>query len=356
MITSALPYANGPIHLGHIAGAYLPADIHVRHLRRGRMCSGFVGAMNTVRRSLVQKEATSPEKSSTRTTWRCKGLQRPQHQFRPLQPNVSPKHHEVAQDFFLTLLDKGGFEVKTEEQFYDEEAKQFLADRYIQGTCPACGHDGAYGDQCENCGKTLSPTELVNSLHPQRLYARAQAHDTVVPPDGTARRVASGYIVDTLDGQPHHNAKEWKAHVLGQCRSWIDGGLESRAMTRDLDWGVPVPVDGAEGKVLHWLDAPIGYITATMEWCEQNDQDWRDWWQTLRPTSSTSSARTTSSSTASSSPSCSRSTELQPPDQRARQRVHEPRGRQDRTSRNWAVWVTEYPKTSPRAATRCATS
>ena len=286
MITSALPYANGPIHLGHIAGAYLPADIHVRHLRSmGEdvlwICgSDEHGAAITLR---AKKEGTTPrEIVDTYHVEMQKAFAGLDISFDHYSRTSSPKHHEVAQDFFLTLLDKGGFEVKTEEQFYDEEAKQFLADRYIQGTCPACGHDGAYGDQCEKCGKTLSPTELVNPrstlsgstpvLKPTTLWYL---------PMGRHEEWLREYIVDgTLDGQPHHNAKEWKAHVLGQCRSWIDGGLESRAMTRDLDWGVPVPVEGAEGKVLYvWLDAPIGYITATIEWCEKNGQDWRDWWQ-----------------------------------------------------------------------------
>ncbi|HAY56741.1 MAG TPA: methionine--tRNA ligase, partial [Flavobacteriales bacterium] len=286
MITSALPYANGPIHLGHIAGAYLPADIHVRHLRSTGedvlwICgSDEHGAAITLR---AKKEGTTPrEIVDTYHVEMQKAFTGLDISFDHYSRTSSPKHHKVAQDFFLTLLDKGGFEVKTEEQFYDEEAKQFLADRYIQGTCPSCGHDGAYGDQCEKCGKTLSPTELVNPrstlsgstpvLKPTTLWYL---------PMGRHEEWLREYIVDgTLDGQPHHNAKEWKAHVLGQCRSWIDGGLESRAMTRDLDWGVPVPVDGAEGKVLYvWLDAPIGYITATMEWCEQNGQDWRDWWQ-----------------------------------------------------------------------------
>ena len=245
----------------------------------------------------------------------------------------SPKHHEVAQDFFLTLLDKGGFEVKTEEQFYDEEAKQFLADRYIQGTCPSCGHDGAYGDQCEKCGKTLSPTELVNPrstlsgstpvLKPTTLWYL---------PMGRHEDWLREYIVDgTLDGHPHHNAKEWKAHVLGQCRSWIDGGLESRAMTRDLDWGVPVPVEGAEGKVLYvWLDAPIGYITATMEWCEQNGQDWRDWWQDPRGRPHPLHRQGQHRLSLHHLPHPAQGARgLQPPDQRAGQRVHEPRRRQD---------------------------
>ena len=286
MITSALPYANGPIHLGHIAGAYLPADIHVRHLRSTGedvlwICgSDEHGAAITLR---AKKEGTTPrEIVDLYHEEMQKAFTGLDISFDHYSRTSSPKHHQVAQEFFLTLMEKGGFEVKTEEQFFDEEAQQFLADRYIQGTCPSCGHDGAYGDQCEKCGKTLSPTELVNPkstlsgstpvLKPTTLWYL---------PMGRHESWLREYIVEgKLDGQPHHDPKTWKAHVLGQCRSWIEGGLESRAMTRDLDWGVPVPVEGAEGKVLYvWLDAPIGYITATMEWCEAHGQDWKDWWQ-----------------------------------------------------------------------------
>ena len=286
MITSALPYANGPIHLGHIAGAYLPADIYVRHLRNTGedvlwICgSDEHGAAITLR---AKKEGTTPrEIVDVYHGEMQKAFAGLDISFDHYSRTSSPKHHQVAQDFFLTLMDKGGFEVKTEEQFFDEEAQQFLADRYIQGTCPSCGHDGAYGDQCEKCGKTLSPTELVNPkstlsgstpvLKPTTLWYL---------PMGRHEDWLREYVVEgTLDGQPHHDPKTWKAHVLGQCRSWIEGGLESRAMTRDLDWGVPVPVKGAEGKVLYvWLDAPIGYITATMEWCDANGQNWKDWWQ-----------------------------------------------------------------------------
>ena len=286
MITSALPYANGPIHLGHIAGAYLPADIHVRHLRSTGedvlwICgSDEHGAAITLR---AKKEGTTPrEIVDLYHEEMQKAFTGLDISFDHYSRTSSPKHHQVAQEFFLTLMEKGGFEVKTEEQFFDEEAQQFLADRYIQGTCPSCGNDGAYGDQCEKCGKTLSPTELVNPkstlsgstpvLKPTTLWYL---------PMGRHEEWLREYIVEgKLDGQPHHDPKTWKAHVLGQCRSWIEGGLESRAMTRDLNWGVPVPVEGAEGKVLYvWLDAPIGYITATMEWCEAHGQDWKDWWQ-----------------------------------------------------------------------------
>lgn len=286
MMTSALPYANGPIHIGHIAGAYLPADIRARYLRAvGRevlwICgSDEHGAAITLR---AKKEGTTPREIVDRyhvemqEAFKGIGIS-----FDHYSRTSSERHHEVAQDFFTTLLEKGSFEVKTEAQFYDVEAEQFLADRYITGTCPKCGSDGAYGDQCEKCGAALSPTDLIE---PKSTLSGSQPELRETKlwylPMGNHEEWLRDYIEHgLLFGQPHHDPKTWKAHVIGQCKSWIDGGLGSRAMTRDLDWGVPVPVEGAEGKVLYvWLDAPIGYITATQEWCEANGQDWRQWWQ-----------------------------------------------------------------------------
>ncbi len=286
MMTSALPYANGPIHIGHIAGAYLPADIHARYLRSaGRevlwICgSDEHGAAITLR---AKKEGVTPREIVDRYHVEM------QDAFRGLDISFdhysrtsSPRHHAVAQDFFTTLLEKGSFEVRTEAHYYDPVAGAFLADRYIIGTCPKCNEDGAYGDQCEKCGSALSPTDL---LQPKSTISGAtpELRDTTLwyLPMGRHTEWLREYIErGVLDGKAHHDPAAWKAHVLGQCRSWIEGGLESRAMTRDLDWGVPVPVDGAEGKVLYvWLDAPIGYITATMEWCEANGRDWREFWQ-----------------------------------------------------------------------------
>lgn len=286
LITSALPYANGPIHVGHMAGAYLPADIYVRYLRSSGedvlwVCgSDEHGAAITLR---AKKDGTTPrdivDKYHVEMQGAFKGLD---ISFDHYSRTSSEKHHKVAQDFFLKLLENDSFEVKTQEQYYDEEADQFLADRYITGTCPTCNADGAYGDQCEKCGATLSPTELINPkstlsgakpiLKPTTLWYL---------PMGRHEEWLKDYIENgMLDGKVHHDAKAWKSHVVGQCKSWIDGGLQSRAMTRDLKWGVPVPVEGADGKVLYvWLDAPVGYITATMEWAEKNGKDWRDWWQ-----------------------------------------------------------------------------
>ena len=286
LITSALPYANGPIHVGHMAGAYLPADLYVRYLRSAGedvlwVCgSDEHGAAITLR---AKKDGTTPreivDKYHVEMQGAFKGLD---ISFDHYSRTSSEKHHKVAQDFFLQLLKNDSFEVKTQEQYYDEEADQFLADRYITGTCPTCNADGAYGDQCEKCGSTLSPTELIN---PKSTLSGAKP--VLKPttlwylPMGRHEEWLKDYIENgMLNGKAHHDAKAWKSHVVGQCKSWIDGGLQSRAMTRDLKWGVPVPVEGADGKVLYvWLDAPVGYITATMEWAEKNGQDWRDWWQ-----------------------------------------------------------------------------
>ena len=285
-MTSALPYANGPIHIGHIAGAYLPADIRARYLRAaGRevlwICgSDEHGAAITLR---AKKDGVTPREIVDRyhvemqQAFEGLGIS-----FDHYSRTSSEKHKQVAQDFFTTLLEKGSFEVKTEAQFYDIEADQFLADRYITGTCPKCSSDGAYGDQCEKCGAALSPTDLID---PKSTLSgsKPELRDTTLwyLPMGDHEDWLRDYIEKgEFNGAAHHDPRAWKAHVVGQCKSWIDGGLGSRAMTRDLDWGVPVPVEGAEGKVLYvWLDAPIGYITATQEWCEANGDDWRRWWQ-----------------------------------------------------------------------------
>ena len=285
LITSALPYANGPIHVGHMAGAYLPADIYVRYLRSAGedvlwVCGsdehGVAISIRAKKEGISPKEIIDKYDGMIRKSFDQLGISFDNYR------TSSEKHHKVAQDFFLQLLKNDSFEVKTQEQYYDEEADQFLADRYITGTCPTCNADGAYGDQCEKCGSTLSPTELIN---PKSTLSGAKP--VLKPttlwylPMGRHEEWLKDYIENgMLNGKAHHDAKAWKSHVVGQCKSWIDGGLQSRAMTRDLKWGVPVPVEGADGKVLYvWLDAPVGYITATMEWAEKNGQDWRDWWQ-----------------------------------------------------------------------------
>jgi methionyl-tRNA synthetase len=194
----------------------------------------------------------------------------------------SELHHETASNYFLELLEKDIFEVRESEQYFDEEAQQFLADRYITGTCPKCNHDAAYGDQCENCGSALSPNDLINpksTLSGSAPIKKATTH-WYLPMQDHEKWLKEWINDGTLEGKPHHNPKGWKNHVIGQCNSWIDGGLQPRAMTRDLDWGVPVPVEGADGKVLYvWLDAPIGYISATKKWAAQNGKDWETYWK-----------------------------------------------------------------------------
>jgi methionyl-tRNA synthetase len=192
------------------------------------------------------------------------------------------EHYEMSQGVFKQLLEKGMFEVETSHQYYDPEAKQFLADRYITGTCPKCSNDRAYGDQCEKCGSALSPLELIDpksTLTGSAPVLKETSHWYL--PMANHEGWIKSFIQDgVLDGVQHHVTKEWKAHVLGQCMSWIDGGLQSRAMTRDLDWGVPVPVEGADGKVLYvWMDAPIGYITNTKVWADANGKNWEDYWK-----------------------------------------------------------------------------
>ena len=286
LITSALPYANGPLHIGHIAGAYLPADIYVRYLRSAGkdvawMCgSDEHGAAITLR---AKKDSVTPKEIVDR----YHGIMEKAFQdfgiaFDHYDRTSSAAHHQNAQDFFKVLEANGSFEVKSDEQYYDEQEQQFLADRYITGTCPKCGHDKAYGDQCENCGSALSPTDLIDPV--SVLSGSKPSLKTTSQwylPMGRHEEWLREYIEKgTFEGKQQHDPKTWKNHVIGQCKSWIDGGLQSRAMTRDLSWGVEVPVEGADGKVLYvWLDAPIGYISATKNWAAEVGKDWKDYWQ-----------------------------------------------------------------------------
>lgn len=284
-VTAALPYANGPLHIGHIAGAFLPADIYVRFLKSSGREVAFIcgsdehGAAITIR---AKKEGISPREivdkyhEILRDSFISLGIK-----FDIYHRTSSPEHHQMASDFFLELYHKGVFEEKSNEQYFDTEAGQFLADRYITGTCPKCGNERAYGDQCENCGSTLSPTELINpvsTLSGNPPVLKKTSH-WYLPLDRYEQWLKSFIEKGEDDGKKHHYPEEWKHHVLGQCRSWIDGGLHERAMTRDLNWGVPVPLPHAEGKVLYvWLDAPIGYITATKVWADAKGEDWKKWW------------------------------------------------------------------------------
>ena len=278
LITSALPYANGPLHIGQIAGAYLTADIYTRYLRlKGKevifVCgSDEHGAAITIR---AKKDKTTPQEivgtyhSIIEESFKDFGIE-----FDIYHRTSSELHHKTASEFFTVLHESGKFEQKTVEQYYDEEHEQFLADRYITGTCPNCDYDAAYGDQCEECGSTLSPRELINpksTLSGNVPISRETTHWYL--PMGDYEEWLKEWI---LVG----HKSDWKANVYGQCKSWIEGGLKSRAMTRDLDWGVPVPLDEAQGKVLYvWLDAPIGYISATKQWAEDNGKNWEDYWK-----------------------------------------------------------------------------
>lgn len=285
-ITAALPYANGPLHLGHIAGAYLPADIYVRYLKSQGHDVAFIcgsdehGAAITLR---AKKEGKTPQQivdenhQIIKKAFEDFGIE-----FSIYYRTSSPIHHETAAGFFKDLNDKNAFTQETSEQFYDEKEQQFLADRYIIGTCPKCNYDNAYGDQCEKCGSTLSPTDLINpksAISGNTPILKETSH-WYLPMNEHEDWLRTWLEEGKLDGKFHHDPKSWKKNVLGQCKSWIDNGLQPRSITRDLDWGVKVPVEGAEGKVLYvWFDAPIGYISATKAWAEQNGKNWEDYWK-----------------------------------------------------------------------------
>lgn len=285
-VTAALPYANGPLHLGHIAGAYLPADIYVRHLKSQGKAVAFVcgsdehGAAITLR---AKKEETTPQEIVDKNHQIIeKAFDDFGIKFDIYHRTSSEIHHQTASEFFSDLNEKDEFIQQTSEQFYDEENNQFLADRYITGTCPNCSADGAYGDQCEKCGSTLSPTELINptSTISGNVPVLKETSHWYLPMDRHEEWLKEWIEKGILDGVEHHDVKKWRKQVIGQCKSWIDNGLMPRSITRDLDWGVKVPVEGGEGKVLYvWFDAPIGYISATKQWAKNNNKNWEDYWK-----------------------------------------------------------------------------
>ena len=273
LVTSALPYANGPVHIGHLAGVYIPSDIYTRYLRlRGcdviSVCgSDEHGVPITIK---ARKEGVTPQQIVDRYHSLIKrSFERLGMSFDIYSRTSSQVHAQTASDFFRKLYDEGKFIERTSMQYYDEEAQTFLADRYIVGTCPKCGYDRAYGDQCEKCGSTLSPDELI------------EPHSAVSGSIPVKRETRHWYLpLNEYEGFLRQwileGHKEWKTNVYGQCKSWLDGGLQPRAVSRDLDWGIPVPVEGAEGKVLYvWFDAPIGYISATKELTP----DWEKYWK-----------------------------------------------------------------------------
>ncbi|PKD44795.1 methionine--tRNA ligase [Rhodohalobacter barkolensis] len=278
LVTSALPYANGPIHLGHLAGAYLPADLYTRFQRlKGEdiihICgSDEHGVPITI---AAEKEGVSPQEIVDRYHERNKAVfDKFGIDFDYYGRTSSETHKKTSQDFFLKLYEQGVFKKKSQEQFYDEDANMFLPDRYVKGTCPKCGHPEAYGDQCEKCGSSLSPTDLidpVSALTGNKPVAKSTEHWFIPLGDFQDR------LQEWIDSR-----KDWKPNVVGQCKSWLDSGLGDRAVTRDLTWGVPVPLPEGEGKVLYvWFDAPIGYISATKEWAdEKGDPElWKTYWQ-----------------------------------------------------------------------------
>jgi methionyl-tRNA synthetase len=277
LITAALPYANGLKHIGHLAGAYLPADIYVRYLRARRRDVVFVCGSDEHGTAIpiqAMKEGTTPraiiDKYHTliKQNFADLGIS-----FDIYHRTSEPLHHETTQEFFTALNSRGELDVRESEQYYDEEAKTFLADRYIVGTCPVCGNTRAYGDQCENCGSSLSPEMLIDphSTLSGKVPVKRSTKHWYLPLDKY-----EGFLRDWILNE---HKDDWKTNVLGQCKSWIDGGLQPRAVTRDLDWGVKVPLPDAEGKVLYvWFDAPIGYISATRQWGIDQNKDWKPYW------------------------------------------------------------------------------
>lgn len=280
-VTAALPYANGGVHIGHLAGVYVPADIYVRYLRLKKQDVVFIGGSDehgvpvTIRakkEGITVQEVVDRYHNIIKKSFEEFGIS-----FDIYSRTTSPTHNKFASDFFRTLYDKGVLEEMVEEQFCDEVTGEFLTDRNIVGTCPRCGAEGAYGDQCEKCGATLSPEELINPTNKNN-----PGHGLVKKPTKNWY-LPLGKYQDWLKQWILEGHKEWRSNVYGQCKSWLDMDLQPRAMTRDLDWGIPVPVEGAEGKVLYvWFDAPIGYISNTKELCDAQPEKWgtwQKWWQ-----------------------------------------------------------------------------
>lgn len=277
-ITAALPYTNGPIHIGHLAGVYVPADIYARYLRSigkdvafvcGSDEHGVAISMKAKKEGVTPKDIIDKYHAIIKQSFMDFGIT-----FDNYSRTSAPVHHKTASDFFTTLYKKGDFIEETTAQLYDEEAQQFLADRFVIGTCPKCGNEEAYGDQCENCGSSLNATDLINpkSTITGTVPTTKETKHWFLPLDRYEDFLKDWILKGHKD--------DWKPNVYGQCKSWIDGGLEPRAVTRDLDWGIPVPVEGGEGKVLYvWFDAPIGYISSTKEWAAREGKDWEPYWK-----------------------------------------------------------------------------
>ncbi|WP_036151475.1 methionine--tRNA ligase [Maribacter forsetii] len=277
-ITAALPYTNGPIHIGHLAGVYVPADIYARYLRlTGKdvafVCGsdehGVAISMKAKKEGVTPKDIIDKYHTIIKQSFVDFGIT-----FDNYSRTSAQVHHDTASEFFVNLYEKGDFIEETTAQLYDEEAQQFLADRFVIGTCPKCGNEEAYGDQCENCGSSLNATDLINpkSTITGTVPTTKETKHWFLPLDRYEDFLREWILKGHKD--------DWKPNVYGQCKSWIDGGLEPRAVTRDLDWGIPVPVEGGEGKVLYvWFDAPIGYISSTKEWAAREGKDWEPYWK-----------------------------------------------------------------------------
>ena len=277
-ITAALPYTNGPIHIGHLAGVYVPADIYARYKRLQNKDVAFICgsdehgvaiSLTARREGITPQEVVDKYHAIIKKSFEDFGIT-----FDNYSRTSAEIHHKTASEFFKTLHEKGKFIEEVTEQLYDDEAKQFLADRFVTGTCPKCGHEEAYGDQCENCGTSLNATDLIDpkSVISGKAPIMKKTKHWFLPLNQYEDFLKEWILVG--------HKKDWKSNVYGQCKSWIDDGLRPRAVTRDLDWGIPVPLDDAEGKVLYvWFDAPIGYISSTKEWAEREGKNWEDYWK-----------------------------------------------------------------------------
>jgi methionyl-tRNA synthetase len=347
LITAALPYANGPLHIGHIAGAYLPADVYVRYLKLKGKDVAFIcgsdehGVPITLR---ARKEGVSPQEIVDRyhkineQAFKDLGIE-----FDIYHRTSDSLHHKTASDFFKKLYEQGEFVEKEDEQFYDEKEQQYLADRYIVGTCPKCNYENAYGDQCEQCGTSLSPKELINpqsALSGNEPVLKKTKH-WYLPLD----KYQEEWLEDWIDS--HKN--DWKPNVYGQCKSWLSQGLKPRAVTRDLEWGVPVPLEGANGKVLYvWFDAPIGYISATKAWAEEQGKNWEDYWKDEESSLIHFIGKDNIVFHCLIFPSMLKAHgDYILPDNVPANEFLNLEGRKLSTSRNWAVWVNEFVEDFP---------
>lgn len=348
LVTSALPYANGPVHIGHLAGVYVPADIYVRYLRlRGEEVL-FVGGSDehgvpvTIR---ARKEGITVQDVVDRYHYLIKdSFEKFGISYDIYSRTTSDIHHQFASDYFRRMYDRGQFVEQTTEQFYDPETQEFLTDRNIRGECPRCHAQGAYGDQCEKCGATLSPDELINpynAVNGNPLTKKATSH-WYLPLDQYQQWLEQWIL---------ENHKEWRPNVYGQCKSWLDGGLKPRAVTRDLDWGIPVPIEGADGKVLYvWFDAPIGYISNTKELCDAQPEkygSWEKWWKDEDTRLIHFIGKDNIVFHCIVFPSMLKADGLILPDNVPSNEFLNLEGDKISTSRNWAVWLNEYLEDFP---------